>query len=123
MYLVFLHTYHMVSPTQPSQSNQLSAATTVIWNSCYVRLDIFTKVHNHCRLMGTADAKRGEITEVMVEAAVFLALELAKGLYNNVKGKWKITVWKTFSTIVDQWQFVTAIFLIASKINVLSLQT
>jgi len=52
-----------------------------------VRLDIFTKVHIHCRLMGIADAKRGEITEVMVEAAVFLALGLAKGLYNNVKGK------------------------------------
>lgn len=37
--------------------------------------------------MGTADAKKGEITEVMVEPAVFIALELAKGLYNNVKGK------------------------------------
>jgi len=52
-----------------------------------VRLDIFTKVHIHCSLMGTADAKKGEITEVMVEPAVFRALELTNGLYNNVKGK------------------------------------
>lgn len=73
--------------------------------------------------MGTADAKKGEITEVMVEPAVFRALELTNGLYNNVKGKWQITVWKTFSTIVDQWQFVTAAVLRASKINILLLKT
>ena len=52
-----------------------------------MRLDIFTKVHVHCSLMGTADTKKGEITEVMVEPAVFKALELAKGLHNNVKSK------------------------------------
>lgn len=52
-----------------------------------MRLDIFTKVHIHCSLMGTADAKKKEITEVMVEPAVFITLEMAKGLYNNIKGK------------------------------------
>jgi hypothetical protein len=49
--------------------------------------DIFTNVHIHHSLPGTANTKKGEITEVLVEPVVFIMLEIAKGLFNNVKGK------------------------------------
>jgi hypothetical protein len=73
----------MFSPTQPSQFNQPAAANIVIRKSRHMRPDIFTKVHIHCSLLGTANTKKGEITEVLVEPAVFIMLDMAKGLFKN----------------------------------------